>query len=204
MAQTANETELLKVLSDYIRLSEPFTCTNCGKTSRLIGEPRINGNWWCPFCFTYYPYKETPDIQIEVPLVKLTNQLETAPKGVVLEPLGTPSTVFPMDLTTGFLVPSYSTKIRRKRNVLLAQAIDFTRYGRIKSESIWQFDLVFNKRMIAEFEVLISFADTQGYHLPFVYTDPIRHSTHTAFFDSDVEGDEVDFNVMDFSVRISE
>lgn len=199
-----NETELVKILNDYIKLSVPYQCQNCGKISKMIGETRINGNWWCPFCAAFYSYKDS-NIPVEIPFIKLTSQLDHDVESAQIKPLGVNATVeFPMNLNTGFLVPSFSYKIRRKRNVLLAQAIDFTRYGRMKSGAIWQYDLVFNNREISEFEVLISFADTQGFHIPFIYRDPLRGSTHNCYFDSEVEGDPSSFNEINFSVRISE
>lgn len=196
---------LLTILRDYIRLSSPTKCENCGRTTKFIGETRKFGNWYCPYCEQHYPYKENPNIVVDVPFVKLTDQLqnERQPFGAAL--LGDPvTTEFPMDTETGFLVPSFGYKISRKKNVLLAQAIDFTRFGRIKSGNIWQFDLVWNDRPVAEFETLVSFCDTQGYHLPFIYNDQVRHSTHICFFDSDVEAPAHSFDGMSFSVRITE
>ena len=196
------------ILSDFVRLSEEVTCPNCGKTTKMVGETRVNGNWICPECLAVFPYK-TKKLAVSAPFVKLTNQLlkTTAPLSPVgLGPLGDPPTeTFPLNMTTGFLVPSYSYKIKRKRNALLGQASDFTRYGRIKSGSIWQFDLVFNGRARDEFEVLVAFANTVGYHIPFNYHDAFRGSDHICYFDSDVsDGDVTSFDEISFSVRITE
>lgn len=194
---------LEKLLEGFIKLSVPTTCPNCEKTTKLIGERAATGNWWCPFCVQFFPYAEFPGIETEVPFTKLTTQLEPSLLQTAA-PLGLPGDDFPMDLATGFLVPSYTHKIRRKRNILLATAIDFTRYGRIKSGTIWQYDLQFNERDLSEFETLASFVDTQGYHLPFNYTDPVRGTSHVMYFDSDVEGEAEPVNTISFGVRITE
>lgn len=199
-----NTEQLVKVISDFIKLSEKVECPNCKKETKMIGEVRKNGNWWCPFCTAWFPFKEV-SIATEVPFIKLTDQLNTTEPSVLMgEPLGAPNVDFPMNLDTDFLVPSYGSKSRRKRNVLLGQAIDFTRYGRIKSGSIWQFDLTFNERSRLEFETLLSFSAAQGYHLPFNYINPFRNTVHICYFDSEVEGDEVSFDTVNFTVRLSE
>lgn len=199
-------TTMKMVLSDYVKLSEPYTCAECGETSKLIGETKVNGNWICPNCFSYYPYKSNPDIRVLTPFTILTNQLEEEkPKASGL--MGLPTATFPMNMTTGFLVPSYSHgyRIKRRRNVLLAQAIDFTRYGRIKSGEVWQFELGFGDRQRAEYETLVDFVNSQGYHIPFNYTDPFRGTAHVCYFDSDVsDAQPSSFDGVSFSVNISE
>jgi hypothetical protein len=197
-----NTEQLVNVLTDFIKLSEKTECPNCKKLTKMIGEVRKNGNWWCPFCTTWFPYRDL-NLAVDVPFVKLTDQLntETKPLGA---PLGVPDVDFPMDLSTGFLVPSYGSKTRRKRNVLLGQAIDFTRYGRIKSGSIWQFDWTWNNRSRQEYDTLISFSAEMGYHLAFNLINPFRNTVHICYFDSEVEGDEQEFDTISFSVRLSE
>jgi hypothetical protein len=195
------------VLADYVKLSEPYTCKDCGETTKLIGETRANGNWICPNCFAYYPYKTNPDIKVSVPFTILTDQLEEKDKPKASGLLALPSATFPMNLTTGFLVPSYSNnyRIKRKRNVLLAQAIDFTRFGRIKSGEVWSFELGFGDRQRVEYETLIDFVNSQGYHLPFNYTDPFRGTAHVCYFDSDVsDAQPASFDGVSFSVSITE
>ena len=196
------------ILNDFVRLSATGECPNCHKTTQLVGETRLNGNWICPWCYTYFPYKDNPDIPVEVPFIKITNEFQQVPVGA---PLGDPpAATFPMvtnpaDPNNGFLVPSYSYKFKRKRRVLLAEMDDFTRTGRIKSGSIWQFDLVWNNRSVAEYEALVEFLDQQGYHLPFNYTDQVRGSNHICYFDSDVsEFSTESFDEGSFSVRITE
>jgi hypothetical protein len=190
------------ILTDFVQFSEIMPCPNCDKETKLIGETKVNGNWFCPFCLTYFPYKDH-NFEIAVPFTRLTNELEPMKPQSIL--MGDPLVDFPMDLNTGFLVPSYSYKIKRKRNVLLAVMEDFTRTGRIKSGTIWQFDLIWNERPIQEYEALIEFADLQGYHLPFQYTDVIRGTGHVCYADSDVSDAEADsFDTVRFSWRITE
>jgi hypothetical protein len=197
------ESEFKLIIADFVRLSTSTTCPNCERTTKFVGETRDNGNWICPWCYSVFPIKNTAEIITEVPFVKLTDQLINQP---LAAPLGDPpSATFPMNTTTGFLVPSYSYKFRRKRRILLAEMDDFTRAGRIKSGSIWQFDLVWSDRSVAEYEALVEFIDVQGYHLPFNYTDVIRGSNHVCFFDSDAsEFDTQSFDDGNFSVRITE
>ena len=210
LEQKVNEEELnYLVTNNFIKLSKPVECEVCHNTAKFIGESRTTGGWICPFCRQYYPYKDFPDIEIEVPFTKLSNQLEINTLPMKLsQPLSTPVTVdFPMDISTGFLVPNYSSgyRIKRKTNNLLGQAIDFTRYGRIKSGMIWQFDLGYDDRQVSEYETLAAFALTQGSHLPFNYTDPFRGSAHVCYFDSDIsDAEPVSFDGVSFSISISE
>jgi hypothetical protein len=203
-----SEQQFLTIIDEFVKLSEIIECSNCGKQTKLIGETRKFGNWVCPYCFTYFPYIETPNIKIEVPFIKLTDQLNNEPIKQSSQLFGDPVTVdFPMDMDTGFLVPSYTSgyEISRKRNLLLAQAIDFTRFGRIKAGVIWQYNLGYDDRTSDEYETLISFADSMGYHLPFNYTDPFRGSNHICYFDSDVSpAQPASFDGVSFSVKISE
>jgi hypothetical protein len=193
------------IIKDFVKISKPVVCVNCGEHTKLIGETLPNGGWGCPFCAAYYTYADHPEVKVDVPFIKLTDQLETKQESILLgDP---PTATFPMDMVTGFLVPSYSTpyKIKRKKRVLLAEAIDFTRFGRIKSGLKWAFDLTWNDRPRDEYEVLIAFADTQGFQLPFNYTCPFRGSSHICYFDSDVsDGDVASFDDISFSVRITE
>jgi hypothetical protein len=203
-----SESQLRLIMSDFVRLSNTVTCPECGNETKMIGETRDNGNWICPFCLTYFPIKQTPQITLGVPFTKLTDQLENKPQRGIL--LGVPPDTFPMELNTaspnyGFLVPSYSYKIKRKRNILLAVMDDFSRTGRDKGGVIWQFDLIWNERTREEYEELISFADNMAYHLPFNYTDVFRGTTHICYFDSDVsDAEPASFDNVNFSVRITE
>ena len=195
-----------EILQDFVRLSDEISCPNCGETTKLVGETRKLGNWICPYCMEYFPYKDNPEIKTIVPFTKLTTELDTSIK-LSSQPLGVAPVDFPMDIATGFLVPSYSNgyEIKRKRNTLLAQAIDFTRFGRIKSGLIWQFNLAYFDRTSDEYETLASFAETQGNHLPFNYTDPFRQSTHVCYFESDISpAQAASFDGVSFSILISE
>jgi hypothetical protein len=207
-----NQEQFLLIINDFVKLSQPMECPNCHRQTKLVGETKKFGNWICGFCLHYFPYKDNQEIEVEVPFIKLTNQLDISePQHLIsslsTQPLGVAPVDFPMDITTGFLVPSYSGgyTIERKRNVLLAQAIDFTRFGRIKSGIIWQFDLGYDDRTVDEYETLISFADTQGNHLPFNYTDPFRQSSHICYLESDVSpAKPASFDGVSFSIKISE
>jgi hypothetical protein len=205
---TITEQQLKNVIQDFVRLSEETVCGNCGRQSKLIGETREFGNWVCPYCLTYFPYKDNPKILVEIPFIKLTTQLDNAQPKSLQQPLGVAPVDFPMDLSTGFLVPSYSSsayRIKRKRNVLLGQAIDFTRFGRIKSGLVWGFVLGYNDRTQDEYETLASFAETMGNHNPFNYTDPFRQSSHVCFFESDIsDAEPASFDGVSFSIEISE
>jgi hypothetical protein len=193
------------VIKDFVRLSAEGKCPECGEETKLVGEVRENGNWVCPYCLTYFPQG---DVQAEVPFIKLTNELSlkssAQPKGESILLGVNPS--FPMNVSTGFLVPSYSYRIKRKRNAKLAVMSDFTRKGRIKSGNIWQFDLSWNQRPIEEYTTLIAFAEERGYHLPFDYTDPVLNDvTRICYFDSDVsDAEPSSFDSFNFSVRITE
>jgi hypothetical protein len=201
MAATISTLENFKiVLNDYVRLTAPVTCLNCGKTVKMVGETKKNGNWWCGYCFNTVPFEESA-WPVAVPFTKLGAKLEPETQG---QPLGLPAANFPMNIETGFLVPSYGSRTSRKQNLLLSVANDFTRFGRIKSGSIWQFDLTWNGRASSEYEVLLAFADSQGFHLPFNYTDPVRQTSHILYFDSDILMEPESFDTLNFSVKLTE
>jgi hypothetical protein len=193
------------IISDFVRISKNTVCPNCNQETKFIGESLLNGNWVCSWCFAYFPYRDNPDIEIETPFIKLTNQLAPSePKSQSIL-LGDAPVDFPMNLTTGFLVPSYGYKLRRKRNAMLAVMDDFTRTGRIKSGNIWLFDLQWVDRSKEEYEALDAFADVQGFHEPFNYTDVFTGNEHICYFDSDIS-DAVpsSFDAVDFSIKITE
>src|SRR5688572_16395376 len=101
MEQLSN-TQLKTILQDFVKLSEAVECPNCKQETKLIGETKTFGNWICPFCQTYFPYKDHPSILVGVPFIKLTDELQS--KQMLAHPLGDPAPVdFPMNLDTGFL-----------------------------------------------------------------------------------------------------
>lgn len=100
---------------------------------------------------------------------------------------------------------SYGTKPRPKRRQLLVTLEDGKRTGRVKSPTIWTYELVFTRRTIAEYETLVQFWDTMGYSTPFTYVDPIRQTTHTVYFDGELESNGyTSFNDIDFNVTVTE
>jgi hypothetical protein len=102
------------------------------------------------------------------------------------------------------LIPNYSYKLKRKRRRLLAVMEDGSRTGRVKGPDSWVFELVFTNRPLADFNTLVSFVDATGDATSFTYNDPLRGTSHTCYFDSDVEGEAKSFDNFDFSVLISE
>src|SRR6185436_12044364 len=114
----------ISIKHSFVKLSEPVQCEKCDETVKLVGELRENGNWYCPSCEEI----NIGDFIPEVPFIKFDAIEEksssvTPLMGGMLFGTGTPS--FPMNLSTGFLVPSYSYKIVRKRRILIASTEDF-------------------------------------------------------------------------------
>jgi hypothetical protein len=219
-------TNLLK--TGQVFLSFPVSCPECQTNVRLIGEHKTHGNWYCPNCVSYWPYDTlTEKIPWEKRAWKVQSLEEilvnnspmstfsvpksagvlTVPKNGLrgsLAPLGDPLPVFPQNLTTGFLVPSYGYKLKRKRRYLLAVAEDGTRTGRTKGAFTWGFDLVFKNRTKDEYDTLLAFWELRGYAGAFTYVDAMRNSTHTTYFDSEIEAEGSSFDALDFSVQITE
>lgn len=102
------------------------------------------------------------------------------------------------------LTPDFSYKIKRHRRVLLAVAEDGTPTGRFKGPIRWSFEFVFRNRTVDEYETLRTFWETQGYHIPFDYTDPILGVTVSLRFDSEIECTGSSFNTLDFNVNATE
>jgi hypothetical protein len=201
-----NENNIVTLLQDFVKISEPEVCPVCKKETKFVGETRTNGGWVCPRCYSYFPYRDF-NFKVMVPFTRLTNELEPTvptPKGSIL--LGDPDPSFPINTTTQFLVPSYNNyRIKRKRNILLAVMEDFSRTGRDKSGNIYQFDLGWIERPKAEYDALITFANDRAFHLPFNYYDVFLKNTYTCFFDSDVSDAEViSFDNVSFSVRLTQ
>jgi hypothetical protein len=102
------------------------------------------------------------------------------------------------------LEPDYTYKVHRQRRILLAIAEDGTPTGRFKGPIRWSFELVFRNRTVDEYESLRTFWETQGYHIPFTYTDPILGVTVTCRFDSEISMSGSSFNTLDFDCTITE
>jgi len=123
--------------------------------------------------------------------------------GATSDPPSNGYPVYPHDLVTGFLVPNYGTKPKVHQKILLAVAEDGTRTGRIKSGQTYGFDLVYKSRSKSEYMTLLSFAVTQGFHLPFNYYDKWRDAWFVLYFDSELEGEYSSFDEIDFSVSVT-
>ncbi len=197
------ETIPTQLKDGFIKLSEPLQCSNCGQVENMVGELRSNGNWYCPNCGAIQ-YLTSPKIVASYVRYGTTSDSKSKLLGGPLMPLGTPPPVFPSNSSTGFLIPSYSYKIVRKKKILVEATEDFTRTGRIKSAGIWAFELGFNSRAKTEFDTLMDFWEAQGYHNPFTYTDPFKGTSHTCYFDSEVSSDTSSFDEISFSFRITE
>lgn len=218
---------IANLLKNPVFLSYPTACPECGTNVRLVGEHKLHGNWYCPKCMAYWPYDTlTEPIAWEKKAWKVQSSsevlLDNSPMaqynpvplnaGVVEEGpqlmgsilLGDPLPVFPQNLTTGFLVPSFGYKQKRKRRYLLAVAEDGTRTGRVKGPFTWAFDLVWKNRSLEEYNTLLAFWETQGYAGQFVFQDAIRNSLHNVYFDSEIEAEASSFDVIDFNVSITE
>lgn len=111
-------------------------------------------------------------------------------------------TVFPHDLLTGYLVPSYGTKMKVNQKFLLAVAEDGTRTGRIKSGQLWSTDLTFKKRTRGEYLALWSFWSTMGYATEFAYYDKLLNVWYIMAFDSNIEAEYVSFDEVEFTVTL--
>lgn len=229
------------LIDAQVYLSYPTRCPNCDGFVRLVGEHKLNGNWYCPLCSAYWAYSELEEsIPWEKRFWSVQNQSElildkspmssfqpklpvitgvlfpetfgssTPFEGKTPTPLGgilfgdTPAPNFPMNIVTGFLVPSYGYRIRRERKYLLAIAEDGTRTGRVKGGMKWGFELVFKNRPKTEMDTLIGFWETQGFWTAFDYTDPFKETEHLCYFDSKVEIEVISFDTADFSVTIVE
>lgn len=191
---------LLPIVNDYVRVSEMIKCPKCGESVTMIGETKANGNWWCINCGQYFPYREN-----NFPVSQLFTKVSQPTQLKLGGPLGDPPEEnFPMDLETSFLVPSYSSAIHRRVKTLVEVTEDYTRTGRLKNLGQFAFDLKFNQKTLDEYETLLAFWETQRYHLPFNYTDPFRNTSHICYFDSEVEAEPESFDLISFSVRITE
>jgi hypothetical protein len=221
---------IANLIKNPVFLSHPTVCTVCGSNVRLVGEHKLHGNWYCPVCAAYWPYDtlvepikwEKRGWRVkEVSEVILDNspmsQFNTLPVSMSQRrPLGDAmiigegedniesGIVFPQNITTGFLVPSYGYKLKRKRRYLLAVAEDGTRTGRVKGGFTWAFDLVWKNRTLTEYNTLLAFWEAQGYASAFTYVDAIRGSSHACYFDSEIEAEASSFDVIDFSCTITE
>jgi ribosomal protein L37AE/L43A len=222
------------VKTGFVYLSYPTACPNCDNFVRLIGERKKNGSWFCPVCTAYWEYNkleqqipwEKAAWKVQTPSEIIIDRSPMSqfvpfgqnptgfmqqfggmtPRGAVsFDP--TPIALaeeFPQNLETGFLTPSFGYRIKRKRRYLLAIAEDGTRTGRVKGGLSWGFDLVFKNRQKDEYDTLVAFWDLMGLWTPFQYTDPIKHTVHTCYFDSEVEAEASSFDALDFNVTITE
>jgi len=111
--------------------------------------------------------------------------------------------MFPHDLVTGFLVPNFGTKPKARQKVLLAVTEDGTRTGRVKSGTIYGFELVYKARPKAEYDALMEFWLVQSYMNYFNYYDKWQDRWYTLCFDSEIEAEYSSFDSIDFSVTVT-
>lgn len=100
--------------------------------------------------------------------------------------------------------PSYDSKSVRPQRTLKKRMEDGSVQARVKSDPLWELELVYKSRPIDEFLNIEEFYETYGEVIPFQYTHFLDGITYDVVFESPPEVTQGSFDSVDFMFKVVE